>query len=193
MKVLLIDNYDSFTYNLYQLLLVLGAEVLVKRNDEIQVEQARALAPTHLVISPGPGTPDDAGISCKLIEAFHEQLPILGVCLGHQCLAHVFGGNVVRAPRLMHGKTSAIYHDRGTVYQAMPNPFEATRYHSLIVERDRLPAALEVSAYTHEGEIMGIRLKHFPVEGVQFHPESIMTQDGAKIVENFLQLHARPA
>lgn len=191
MKVLLIDNYDSFTYNLYQLLRVLGADVVVKRNDEITVEQAEDLDPTHLVISPGPGAPEEAGISCKLIAAFHHRIPILGVCLGHQCLAHVFGGKVVRAPRLMHGKTSSIYHDGSTVYQTVPNPFEATRYHSLIVEEAGLPEMLEVSAYTSEGEIMGIRMKQFPVEGVQFHPESIMTRAGAKIVSNFLQLKAR--
>jgi anthranilate synthase/aminodeoxychorismate synthase-like glutamine amidotransferase len=191
MKVLLIDNYDSFTYNLYQLLQTLGADVVVKRNDEITVEQAETLAPTHLVISPGPGTPEDAGISCELITVFHNRIPILGVCLGHQCLAQTFGGKVVRAPRLMHGKTSAIYHDGSTVYQNVPNPFEATRYHSLIVEEDDLPERLEVSAYTSDGEIMGIRLKPFPVEGVQFHPESILTRDGAKIVSNFLQLNGR--
>lgn len=191
MKALLIDNYDSFTYNLYQLLQMLGADVVVKRNDEITVEQATALAPTHLVISPGPGTPEDAGVSCHLIAAFHSRIPILGVCLGHQCLAHTFGGRVARAPRLMHGKTSAIYHDGSTVYQSVPNPFEATRYHSLIVEEAGLPEMLEVSAYTSDGEIMGIRLKQFPVEGVQFHPESILTRDGAKIVSNFLQLNGR--
>ncbi|MBI3950373.1 MAG: aminodeoxychorismate/anthranilate synthase component II [Acidobacteria bacterium] len=191
MKVLLIDNYDSFTYNLYQLLRVLGADVVVKRNDEITIKQVEELAPTHLVISPGPGTPDDAGISCQLIEAFHHRFPILGVCLGHQCLAHVFGGKVARAPRLMHGKTSFIYHDGSTVYQTVPNPFEATRYHSLIVEENDLPEMLEVSARTSDGEIMGIRMKEFPVEGVQFHPESIRTRDGARMVSNFLQLRGR--
>lgn len=191
MKVLLIDNYDSFTYNLYQLLRTLGADVVVKRPDEVTLEQAEALAPTHLVISPGPGTPQEAGISCQLIAAFHHRIPILGVCLGHQCLAHVFGGRVVRAPRLMHGKTSSIYHDGNTLYQSVPNPFEATRYHSLIVEEKGLPEVFEVSAYTSAGEIMGIRLKRFPVEGVQFHPESILTPDGVKIVRNFLYLNGR--
>jgi anthranilate synthase/aminodeoxychorismate synthase-like glutamine amidotransferase len=191
MNVLLIDNYDSFTYNLYQLFRVLGADVVVKRNDEISVEQAEALAPTHLVVSPGPGTPEDAGISCNLIEAFYHRLPILGVCLGHQCLAHLFGGRVVRARRLMHGKTSAIYHDGKAVYQSVPNPFEATRYHSLIVEADGLPEMLKVTAYTSDGEVMGIRLGPFPVEGVQFHPESILTRDGAKLISNFLQSGVR--
>ncbi len=186
MRVLLIDNYDSFTYNLYQLLRVLGAEVVVKRNDALTVDQARRLRPTHLVISPGPGTPEEAGFSCALIEAFYRHIPILGVCLGHQCLAHVFGGRVVRAPRLMHGKTSLIHHDGRTIFRAVSNPFEATRYHSLIVE-ERLPDALEVSATTDEGEIMGIRVKGFPVEGVQFHPESILTEEGAKIIANFLR------
>jgi anthranilate synthase/aminodeoxychorismate synthase-like glutamine amidotransferase len=191
MKVLLIDNYDSFTYNLYQLLQVLGADVVVKRNDELSLDHIRQLSPTHVVISPGPGTPDNAGISCQMIEAFHDQIPILGVCLGHQCLAHVFGGHVRRAPRMMHGKTSAIYHDDQTVFHGVPNPFQATRYHSLIVEQGGLPDVLEVSASTREGEIMGLRMKQFPVEGVQFHPESIMTQDGAKIIGNFLQLKTR--
>ncbi|RMG48962.1 MAG: aminodeoxychorismate/anthranilate synthase component II [Acidobacteria bacterium] len=186
MRVLLIDNYDSFTYNLYQLLRVLGAEVVVERNDAITVDQAHRLKPTHLVISPGPGTPEQAGLSCALIEAFYRCIPILGVCLGHQCLAHVFGGRVARASRLMHGKTSLIHHDGRTIFRAVPDPFRATRYHSLIVEGE-LPDVLEVSATTDEGEIMGIRVKGLPVEGVQFHPESILTEEGAKIVANFLR------
>lgn len=191
MKVLLIDNYDSFTYNLYQMLQVFGAEVVVKRNDQVTLDQIRRLSPTHAVISPGPGRPEQAGLSCRLIEAFHEQIPILGVCLGHQCLAHVFGGRVGRAPRMMHGKTSAIHHDGRSIFRGVSNPFEATRYHSLIVERDELPDLLEVSAFTAEGEIMGLRLKEFPVEGVQFHPESIMTTEGAELIRNFLHLRAR--
>ncbi|MCS6805442.1 MAG: aminodeoxychorismate/anthranilate synthase component II [Acidobacteriota bacterium] len=191
MKVLLIDNYDSFTYNLYQMLRVLGADVIVRRNDELSLDQVDRLSPTHLVISPGPGRPEQAGLSCAVIEGFYNKIPILGVCLGHQCVAHVFGGRVRRAPRMMHGKTSAIHHDGRSIFRGVTNPFRATRYHSLIVERDELPDLLEVSASTAEGEIMGLRLKAFPVEGVQFHPESIMTPEGAKLISNFLQLGAQ--
>lgn len=190
MRVLLIDNYDSFTYNLYQMLRVLGADVIVRRNDELSLDHVGRLSPTHLVISPGPGRPEQAGLSCAVIEGFYNKIPILGVCLGHQCVAHVFGGRVRGAPRMMHGKTSAIHHDGRSIFRGVTNPFRATRYHSLIVERDELPDLLEVSASTAEGEIMGLRLKAFPVEGVQFHPESIMTPEGAKLISNFLQLGA---
>jgi anthranilate synthase component 2/para-aminobenzoate synthetase component 2 len=189
-RLLLIDNYDSFTYNLVQAFLILGADVRVYRNDAISVEAARALEPTHLAISPGPGTPFDAGISMRMIEAFAGRVPILGVCLGHQSLVAVFGGRVVRAGRLMHGKTSAVMHDGRTIYAGLAQPFEAGRYHSLIAEPDSLPAALEVTARTPEGEIMGVRHRSLPIEGVQFHPESILTPAGPTLMANFLQLGA---
>ncbi len=187
-RLLLIDNYDSFTYNLVQAFLVLGAEVLVHRNDELGVEAARALEPTHLCISPGPGTPRDAGVSMKMIEAFAGRIPVFGVCLGHQSLVEVFGGRVVRAPRLMHGKTSLVHHDGKGVFTGMPNPFEAGRYHSLIAEEGSIPAVLEVTARTAEGEIMSVRHRELAVEGVQFHPESILTPDGPRLMGNFLAL-----
>jgi len=186
-RLLLIDNYDSFTYNLVQAFLVLGAEVLVHRNDEITVDQARALEPTHLCISPGPGTPADAGVSMKMIEAFAGRIPVFGVCLGHQSLVEVFGGKVVRAGRLMHGKTSPVHHDGLGVFTGLPNPLEAGRYHSLIAERDALPPSLAVTAWTREGEVMGVRHRELPVEGVQFHPESILTPDGPALMGNFLR------
>jgi len=186
-EVLLIDNYDSFTYNLYQALRVLKAEVEVVRNDRLSVEGAEKLKPTHLVISPGPGRPEDAGCSGEILKAFHDRIPILGVCLGHQTLAHAWGGQVVRAPRVMHGKTSMIYHDQRGIYQGVPSPFSATRYHSLLVLEEGLPKSLEISAYTSDGEIMGLRMKGYPVEGVQFHPESILTKEGLKILSNFLE------
>ena len=186
-RLLLIDNYDSFTYNLVQAFLVLGADVLVHRNDEITVEQALALAPTHLCISPGPGTPADAGVSMKMIEAFAGKVPVFGVCLGHQSLVEVFGGDVVRAGRLMHGKTSLVHHDGRGVLAGLPNPFQAGRYHSLIAQRDTIPACLEVTAWTPEGEIMGVRHRELAVEGVQFHPESILTPDGPQLMGNFLR------
>ena len=189
-RLLLVDNYDSFTYNLVQAFLVLGAEVTVRRNDEITVEEALALDPTHLCISPGPGTPRDAGVSMKMIEAFTARLPVFGVCLGHQSLVEVFGGRVVRAGRLMHGKTSLVHHDGRGVFTGLPNPFEAGRYHSLIAERDRIPAELEVTAWTPEGEIMGVRHRTLPIEGVQFHPESILTPDGPQLMGNFLRFAA---
>ena len=193
-RLLLIDNYDSFTYNLVQAFLVLGADVTVRRNDEITVEEALGLDATHLCISPGPGTPYDAGISMKMIEAFAGKLPIFGVCLGHQSLVEVFGGKVVRAGRLMHGKTSLVHHDGRGVFAGLPNPFEAGRYHSLIAQRDTIPANLEVTAWTPEGEIMGVRHRSLPVEGVQFHPESILTPDGPRLMGNFLAFTAgRPA
>jgi anthranilate synthase/aminodeoxychorismate synthase-like glutamine amidotransferase len=186
-KVLLIDNYDSFTYNLVQAFLVLGAEVDVYRNDAISVEQALQLDHTHLVISPGPGTPRDAGISMRMIEAFAGRIPIFGVCLGHQSLVEVFGGKVVRASRLMHGKVSAVSHDGKGLYAGMRQDFEAGRYHSLIAEPDSIPAVLEVTSRTAQGEIMGVRHRSLPIEGVQFHPESVLTPDGPILMGNFLK------
>src|ERR1700761_9093471 len=186
-KVLLIDNYDSFTYNLVQAFLVLGAEVDVHRNDAISVEQALKLDRTHLVISPGPGTPRDAGVSMKMIGAFAGRLPIFGVCLGHQSLVEVFGGKVVRAPRLMHGKVSPVTHDGKGLYAGVPQNFDAGRYHSLIAQPDSIPDVLEVTSQTAQGEIMGVRHKRLPIEGVQFHPESVLTPDGPMLMENFLK------
>ena len=186
-RLLLVDNYDSFTYNLVQAFLVLGAEVIVRRNDEIGVEQALALEPTHLCISPGPGTPQDAGISMRMIEAFAGRVPVFGVCLGHQSLVEVFGGKVVRAGRLMHGKTSLVHHDGRGVFAGLPNPLQAGRYHSLIAQRDAIPPVLEVTAWTPEGEIMGVRHRDLQVEGVQFHPESVLTPDGPALMANFLR------
>jgi anthranilate synthase/aminodeoxychorismate synthase-like glutamine amidotransferase len=186
-RLLLIDNYDSFTYNLVQAFMVLGAEVLVHRNDSITVDQAKSLKPTHLCISPGPGTPYDAGVSMRMIEAFAGEVPVFGVCLGHQSLVEVFGGKVVRAGRLMHGKTSLVHHDGQSILQNMPEPFEAGRYHSLIAQPESLPDTLEVTARTDEGEIMGVRHKTFNVEGVQFHPESVLTPEGPVLMGNFLK------
>jgi anthranilate synthase/aminodeoxychorismate synthase-like glutamine amidotransferase len=190
-KALLIDNYDSFTYNLYQALRVLGAEVVVARNDRLSAEEALEAGPTHLVISPGPGRPEDAGITGELLKLFHDRIPILGVCLGHQALAQVWGGRVDRAPRVMHGKTSPVYHDQQGIYEGVPSPFEATRYHSLLVLEEGLPPELEISAFTSDGEIMGLRMKGRPVEGVQFHPESVLTREGMRILSNFLELEGR--
>ncbi len=186
-RLLLIDNYDSFTYNLVQAFLVLGAEVIVRRNDEISVDEALALGATHLCISPGPGKPADAGVSMRMIEAFAGRIPVFGVCLGHQSLVEVFGGKVVRAGRLMHGKTSLVHHDGRGVFAGLANPFQAGRYHSLIAERDAIPPSLEVTAWTPEGEIMGVRHRELAVEGVQFHPESILTPDGPRLMGNFLR------
>lgn len=186
--LLVLDNYDSFTYNLVQYFGELGAELLVKRNDEITLDQIRALKPEKIVISPGPCTPNEAGISCDVIRTFSENTPILGVCLGHQCMGQVFGGDVVRAERLMHGKTSPIIHDGRGVFNGLPNPFEATRYHSLLVKRDTFPDCLEITAETAEKEIMGLRHKTLPVHGVQFHPESILTTEGKHLLKNFLEL-----
>ena len=186
-KILLIDNYDSFTYNLVQAFLVLGAEVEVHRNDAITIEQATALEATHLVISPGPGTPRDAGISMRMIEAFSGRIPIFGVCLGHQSVVEVFGGRVVRAARLMHGKVSPVMHDGKGLYAGMPREFEAGRYHSLIASPESIPSLLEVTARTAEGEIMGVRHRSLPIEGVQFHPESVLTPDGPILMGNFLK------
>jgi para-aminobenzoate synthetase component 2 len=185
-RLLLIDNYDSFTYNLVQAFLVLGAEVLVYRNDAIAVEEARALAPTHVCISPGPGTPYDAGVSMEMIRAFAGSTPILGVCLGHQSIVEVFGGKVVRAGRLMHGKTSLVRHDGVGLFASLPQPCEVGRYHSLIAAPETLPPQLTVSARTPEGEIMGVRHRDLAVEGVQFHPESILTPEGPRLLANFL-------
>ncbi len=186
--LLIIDNYDSFTYNLVQYFGELGAEMKIFRNDVLTVDDVKALNPTRICISPGPRTPTEAGISCELIEKLGATTPILGVCLGHQSIGQVYGGDVIRADRLMHGKTSPIHHSGKSVFAGMPDPFEATRYHSLIVKRDTLPDCLEITAWTAEGEIMGLKHKEYPVHGVQFHPESILTQDGKRLLENFLKI-----
>jgi anthranilate synthase component 2 len=184
--LLLIDNYDSFTYNLYQYLGELGAETRVVRNDELTVAQALALAPSSVVISPGPGNPDEAGISLDLIRALPREVPLLGVCLGHQAIGQAFGGRIVRAPRIMHGKTSEIHHDGRGVFTGLPQPFTATRYHSLVIAEDSVPDCLEVSARTDDGVIMAVRHRALPQEGVQFHPESILTNAGKGLLRNFL-------
>jgi anthranilate synthase/aminodeoxychorismate synthase-like glutamine amidotransferase len=184
--ILMIDNYDSFTYNLVQYLGELGENIVVKRNDEVSVKDIRRLNPKRIVISPGPGAPKDAGISKTVIQEFGKTVPILGVCLGHQCLAEVYGGKVVLADRIMHGKTSEINHKAHKIFEGIADPFVATRYHSLIVERKSLPACLEIIAQTDEGEIMGLAHKEFPVVGVQFHPESILTESGKQMMKNFL-------
>lgn len=188
--LLMIDNYDSFTYNLVQYLGELGEDPRVFRNDKITIEEIERLNPDKIVISPGPCTPKEAGISIELIKRFSGKIPILGVCLGHQAIGAAFGGEIVRADRLMHGKTSMIYHDGKTIFMGLPNPFEATRYHSLIIKRDTIPYCLEITAETKEGEIMGVRHKEFIVEGVQFHPESILTKVGKDLLRNFLRLRA---
>jgi anthranilate synthase/aminodeoxychorismate synthase-like glutamine amidotransferase len=190
-RMLLIDNYDSFTYNLVQAFAALGAEVMVYRNDAITVGKALELAPTHLVISPGPGRPDDAGVSLEMIAAFAERVPVLGVCLGHQCLVQHFGGAIVRADRLMHGKTSMAEHDGRTIYEGLSQPFEVGRYHSLCAREETLPDVLELSAKTDLGEVMGVRHKTLPLEGVQFHPESVLTPEGGRLMENFLGMRVR--
>ena len=186
-RLLLVDNYDSFTYNLVQAFLVLGAEVLVHRNDAITIGQAQALQPTHLCISPGPGTPQGAGVSMDMIRAFAGHIPVLGVCLGHQSIVEVFGGEVVRAGRLMHGKVSPVQHDAKGVFAGAPQPMAVGRYHSLIAKPETLPSILEVTARTAEGEIMGVRHRELNVEGVQFHPESVLTPEGPLLMGNFLQ------
>ena len=185
-KILIIDNYDSFTYNLVQYFGVLGCEVAVKRNDEITVAEAEALAPNRICISPGPGRPEQAGISNEVIRALGPKTPILGVCLGHQCIGAVFGGEIVQAPRLMHGKTSPVQHHGHGVFEGLPNPFEATRYHSLIVRRETLPTCLEITPETGEVEVMGLQHREFPIHGVQFHPESILTGEGMALLRNFV-------
>ncbi len=182
------DNYDSFTYNLAQALAIIGAEVTVKRHDEISVAEALAFAPTHLMISPGPGRPENAGISIDLIKAMMGRIPILGVCLGHQAIAQALGGTIDAAQVLMHGKSSPVYHDGRTLFEGLPNPFDAGRYHSLSVSEQRLPEQLAVSAYTSDGEIMGVRHRSFPMEGVQFHPESVLTPEGDRLLRNFMDL-----
>ena len=191
MRMLLIDNYDSFTYNLVQAFAAMGVDVRVYRNDMISVEEAQRLEPTHLVISPGPGRPEDAGISLDMIAAFAGKIPVLGVCLGHQSLVHHFGGDIVRAGRLMHGKTSMARHDGKTLFAGLPNPFEVGRYHSLCAEHGTLPAELELTAQTERGEIMGVRHRELPLEGVQFHPESVLTPEGDRLLANFLQMGVR--
>jgi anthranilate synthase/aminodeoxychorismate synthase-like glutamine amidotransferase len=188
MKLLLIDNYDSFTYNLAQIFGELGAEVLVKRNDAIGPAEIRKFVPERICISPGPGRPRDAGISCDVIREFGPRIPLLGVCLGHQCIGEVFGGEIVRAPKLMHGKTSAISHHGSGVFENMSQPFAATRYHSLVVKRDSLPDSLFITAESDDSEIMGLQHCEFPIHGVQFHPESILTGEGRKLLANFLNL-----
>ena len=190
--LLVIDNYDSFTYNLVQYFGELGAEMKVVRNDAMSIDEIRELAPERICISPGPCTPNEAGISCEVIREFGQNaehpIPILGVCLGHQSIGQVFGGEVIRADRLMHGKTSPIFHTGKSVFEGLPSPFTATRYHSLIVKRDTLPDCLEITAETENGTIMGLMHKELPIHGVQFHPESILTEDGMKMLENFLRV-----
>lgn len=185
--VLLIDNYDSFTWNLAQAFLSMGARIDVRRNDRIGAREAREMAPSHLVISPGPGRPEDAGATLSILEALLTRVPVLGVCLGHQALAVVLGGRVVPSPRLLHGKSSPVYHDGRAVYSGIPNPFPAGRYHSLCVDDATLPPELSVCAFTSQGEVMGLRHVHLPVEGVQFHPESVLTPDGERLLANFLE------
>jgi len=190
--LLIIDNYDSFTYNLVQYLGELGTEVQVYRNDKISIEEIELLAPERLVVSPGPCTPKEAGISVEALRHFAGRIPVLGVCLGHQSLAYAFGGEIIRADRLMHGKTSMVHHDGKTIFQKLPNPFEATRYHSLIVNRRTIPRDLEISAETGDGEIMGLRHRPTGAEGVQFHPESILTKAGMDLLRNFLTFPQQP-
>ncbi len=188
--ILVIDNYDSFTYNLVQYFGELGEEILVRRNDGITIPEIEALAPARICVSPGPCTPNEAGISCDVIRHFGGRVPVLGVCLGHQCIGQVYGGEVVRAGRLMHGKISPIIHMGENVFEGLPNPFEATRYHSLLVKRDSLPGCLKITAETAEGEIMGLAHRDHPVFGVQFHPESILTTEGKNLLKNFLRISA---
>ena len=186
--ILMIDNYDSFTYNLVQYLGELGEDLQVFRNDKISIAEIEELNPEKIVISPGPCTPLEAGISNEVILTFAGKVPLLGVCLGHQCIGHVFGGDIVRAPRLMHGKTSMIHHNGETIYKGLENPFEATRYHSLIIKKETMPACLELNAWTDQDEIMGVQHKEYPLWGVQFHPESILTCEGKKLLANFLAI-----
>jgi len=189
MKLLVIDNYDSFTYNLVQLFGEMGdVDLVVKRNDEISVDEIKKLQPGRICISPGPGRPENAGISSDLIRELGPHVPVLGVCLGHQCIAQVFGGEIVRAEKLMHGKTSQIHHNQRGVFKGLAEPLEATRYHSLIMKRESVPDSLEITAETDEGEIMGLQHRQFPIHGVQFHPESILTTEGRKLLANFLRI-----
>lgn len=185
--ILVIDNYDSFTYNLVQYLGEMGAEMTVIRNDKTSLEEIQELSPDKIVISPGPGIPKEAGLTIEMIKAFYRDIPILGVCLGHQAIGAAFGGRIVGASSLMHGKTSMIYHSGGTIYQGIPSPFEATRYHSLIIEENSVPSCLTVTSRTEDGTIMGVRHKEYPLEGIQFHPESILTAEGKRLLLNFLK------
>lgn len=187
-KVLVIDNYDSFTYNLVQYLQELGAQTVTYRNDKIDLEQLKKLKMDKIMISPGPGRPQDSGISCKVIEEFYQRMPILGVCLGHQCIGYVFGGKIIKAPTIMHGKTSLVYHNKKDIFKGIKSPFLATRYHSLVIDKKTLPRNLTVTATTENGIIMGVKEENNPLFGVQFHPESILTGDGKKIIGNFLKL-----
>ena len=189
MSLLMIDNYDSFTYNLVQYLGELGQDVQVYRNDEIDLDLVAKLKPRHIVISPGPCTPNEAGISVPLIKEFAGKIPMLGVCLGHQSIGQAFGGNIIHAKQLMHGKTSLIHHKNEGVFKGLPNPYTATRYHSLVIERETIPDCLEITAWTEDGEIMGVRHKTLPIEGVQFHPESILTEYGHELLDNFLKAY----
>lgn len=191
--IFMVDNYDSFTYNLVQYLRESGEDIIIQRNDQTTLDDIRTLDPDFLMISPGPGNPSEAGISLEVIKTFSGVIPILGVCLGHQSIAQAYEGDVVPASQLMHGKTSDIYHDGKTIFKGLPNPFPATRYHSLIVKRETLPACLEVSAWTKNGEIMAIRHSELPLEGVQFHPESILTSCGKEILKNFIQCYRKAA
>ncbi len=188
MMIAIIDNYDSFTYNLVQYVGELGCECQVFRNDAVSVDEIAEINPSHIIISPGPGRPEDAGVSCEVIARFADSIPILGVCLGHQCLAHAFHGEIASADRLMHGKVSLIYHSGDGIFQGIPSPFEATRYHSLVAREESLPDKIQVTAYTADGEVMAIRLNGRPVEGVQFHPESILTKHGKQLLTNFLNM-----
>jgi len=186
--ILMIDNYDSFTFNLVQFLGILGENIKVRRNDKISIKEIEAMDPSKIVISPGPGRPDDAGISKELIKKFYKKIPILGVCLGHQSIGEVFGAEVINSGIVVHGKTSEIHHDRKTIYAGVKNPFTAARYHSLILKKDTIPSFLEITAHTEDGIVMGIRHKEYPLEGIQFHPESFLTPSGMKILENFIDL-----
>ncbi|MGN1400777.1 MAG: aminodeoxychorismate/anthranilate synthase component II [Bacillus sp. (in: firmicutes)] len=187
--ILMIDNYDSFTYNIVQYLGEFGEELVVRRNDEITIEEIEQLQPAYIMISPGPCTPDQAGISLEVINHFAGIIPVFGVCLGHQSIGQAFGGRVIRAERMIHGKTSPVFHDGKTIFTGLPNPFNATRYHSLLIERETIPDCFDVSAWTEEGEIMAIRHKHLPIEGVQFHPESITTEYGKEMLSQFLEMY----
>lgn len=186
--ILIIDNYDSFTYNLVQYLGEMGEELVVKRNDKVTLDEIAEMKPARIVVSPGPCTPLEAGVSVPLITRFAGEIPIFGVCLGHQSIGHAFGGDVIRNYRILHGKTSSIKHDGKGIFAGLPNPLQATRYHSLVIKRETMPACLEISAETDEGEVMAVRHRDFPIEGVQFHPESIMTPDGKEMLRNFLKL-----